>query len=103
MKYLYKPAQSGSVLNVGGTIVRSGDVVDIDDATAARLLAKEAPAIFAVGPSGDVAAPQPAEAVPAPVDPAVRKAARKARKEAAGKAPGAVPPETDDAPPEGEG
>ena len=93
MRYLFKPAQPGSVISIGGNIVRSGDVVDLDDATAARLLAKEAPAIFAIGPSGDAVAQPPAPALPPPVDPAVRKAARKARKEAAGKAPDAVPPE----------
>lgn len=103
MKYLYKPAQPASVLNVGGTIVRCGELIDLDDATAARLLAKEVPCIFAVAESGALAEPPAPPALPLPVDPAVRKAGRKARKEAAGKAPGDVPPEGDEAPPEGEG
>lgn len=84
MKYLFNPPVDGSVLTLADETIRKGQIVELPDAVAARLLAKAPPYIVAVDP--------PVEAKPA------------ARKKPAAKPPEAVPPVGEpESEPEGEG
>lgn len=72
MQYVFSPPLQGSTLSMSGTIVRKGDTVELDDKTAARILASNGAGSLipvAVEPAKPATRKKPAAKAPAPVDP----------------------------------